>query len=146
MVKTVFEENYITCYFDDSIPVLSHRWKGHVSNENFRAALMRIIDTFKQLKKEYPTIAWLGNTTDLGILSLDTQSWLRDKWTPILIQAEVRHHALVVPKDVFAKFAMNKFKDNADAHHQDSIITGHFPDEKLAHEWLRKLQPALVVK
>ncbi len=145
MVKTLFEESYITCYFDDSIPVLAHRWKGHVSNENFRAVLMRMVATFKQLKEEYPTLAWLGDTTHLGVLSLDTQAWLKEKWTPILLEAGVRHHALIVPKDVFAKFAMNKFKDNIDAHHTD-MLAGHFPDEKMANEWLRKSLLSLITK
>jgi hypothetical protein len=137
MVKTIFEESFIICYLDDSIPVLTHRWKSHASSENFRSTLIRLSETFKVLKKEYPDLAWAGDTTNLGVLSLETQGWLKEKWTGILLEAGVKYHALIVPKDVFAKFAMSKFKDNMENHHKEEIILQQFGDEKTANEWLR---------
>ncbi|MES2732568.1 MAG: hypothetical protein V4714_12495 [Bacteroidota bacterium] len=137
MIKTIFEERLISCYLDDSIPVLTHRWKSHATAEKFRAILIQLSETFKELKQEYPDLTWAGDTTNLGALSLETQGWLKENWTPILIEAGVKYHALIVPKDVFAKFAMNKFKDNLTHHHKKEIILQQFPDEDTANEWLR---------
>lgn len=144
MEKKIFEESYISCTLNDSIPVLSHCWLSHTSADNFRNALIRMADTFKELKKTYPNLTWLGDTTHLGVLSLETQTWLKERWTDYMFNAGVRQHALIVPKDVFAKFAMNKFKDNADAKHHD-LQTGHFTDEKSALAWLKKCLEEMAV-
>ncbi|MBC7923143.1 MAG: hypothetical protein H7Z75_18850 [Ferruginibacter sp.] len=138
MVKTLFEESFVICYLDDGIPVLSHRWKTPTNAENFRHALMRMIGLFKALKKEYPNLTWLGDTNHLGVLSMETQTWLKESWTAHLLDGGVHYHALVVPKDVFAKFAMKKFKDNLTSHHPGEIVIEHFADEPTANHWLRQ--------
>lgn len=145
MTKILFEESFIVCYLDANVPVLAHRWKAHPTSENFRSTLIRMIDLFKEIKKEYPHLTWCGDTTHLGVLSLDTQSWLTEKWSTIMVEAEVKYHALVVPKDVFAKFAMNKFKNNLDGNHKEEIIICQFADEKSANQWLQKCISAIVV-
>jgi hypothetical protein len=137
MVKQIFEESYIVCSFDDSVPVLSHRWVTHTNAENLCNALIRMADIFKELKLQYPNLTWLGDTTNLGVLSLETQAWLSDFWIPYMLEAGIRHHALVVAKDVFAKYAMNRFQDNVAAVSQE-VEMHHFAEERLALEWLRK--------
>lgn len=137
MIKQIFEESYIVCSFDDSVPVLSHRWLAQANAANFRNSLIRMAGVFKELKVQYPNLTWLGDTTNLGVLSLETQAWLNDFWLPYMLEVGIRYHALVVPKDVFAKFAMNKFKDKAAAKSQE-IQAHHFAEERLALEWLRK--------
>ena len=138
MTKILFEESYIVCYLNPEVPVLAHRWKSHPTSGDLRAALMRMITHFKELKKEYPQLTWCGDTTNLGVISMDTQSWLTQQWPDIMVEAGLKYHALVVPKDVFAKFAMNKFKNNLDDHHSEQIIINQFADESSAFEWLQK--------
>ncbi|QHT71084.1 hypothetical protein GXP67_32740 [Rhodocytophaga rosea] len=137
MTKILFEENFIVCYFNPEIPVLAHRWKSHPSSSDLRAALMRMITHFKELKKNHPQLTWCGDTTNLGVISLDTQAWLTKEWPGIMVGAGIKYHALVVPKDVFAKFAMNKFKNNLDDHHGEQIVISQFADESSAFQWLR---------
>jgi len=138
MTKIIFEENFVVCYLNPTVPVLAHRWKAHPSSESLRSTLIKMIILFKELKKEYPQLTWSGDTTNLGVLSLDTQSWLTEKWTPMMVQAGVKYHALVVPKDVFAKFAMNKFKNKVDGQHGEEIVINQFADEQSAYQWLKK--------
>lgn len=144
MTKIVFEESFISCYLNTTVPVLAHRWKAHPSSEDFRSTLIRMINLFKELKKEYPLLTWCGDTTNLGVLSLDTQSWLTEKWSAMMVEAKVTYHALIVPKDVFAKFAMNKFKNNLDGHHREQIVINQFADEQSAYHWLQTCTSTLV--
>jgi hypothetical protein len=138
MTKILFEESFITCFLNPEVPVLAHRWKAHPSSSDFRATLIRMLTLFKELKREHPQLTWCGDTTHLGVLSLETQAWLTDKWSDMMVEAGVKYHALVVPKDVFAKFAMNKFKNNLNDHHSSEIIINQFADEPSAFQWLKK--------
>jgi hypothetical protein len=137
MKTQMFEEPFIECYLDDSVPVLAHFWKKHPNKDEFKAALLKMIDHFKSQKKLYHNLTWCGDTTNLGVLSLETQNWLNEKWSGIMVEAGVKYHALIVPKDVFAKHAMKKFKDSID-HTKDELIIAHFMDEPSAFEWLKE--------
>ena len=136
MVKTLFEESFLICYLDDGVPVLSHRWKTHTNGENLRHSLIRMINLFKTLKKEYPSLTWLGDTNHLGVLPPETQTWLEENWTSHLLDGGVHYHALVVPRDTFANAPKNP-KDNLDPHQRD-IVMAYFTDEPTANQWLRQ--------
>ncbi|MBC7914064.1 MAG: hypothetical protein H7Y07_08075 [Pyrinomonadaceae bacterium] len=137
MITTQFEDKHIICYFDDAIPVLSHRWKGFVNADYFRDTLLRMIDLYTQLKEQYPTISWLGDTTSLGALSSDAQAWLKDVWPGVMQSAGVKKHALIVPENLFAKIAMDRFVGNLQSSHQ-GIVIQYFTDELSANEWLKE--------
>jgi hypothetical protein len=137
MKKQVFEEPFIECYLDESVPVLAHYWKRHPNKDEFQSALLKMIDHFKAIRKNHPNLTWCGDTTNLGVLSLETQNWLNEKWSGIMTEAGVKYHALVVPKDVFAKHAMKKFKASID-HNIEAFEIAHFMDEASALEWLKE--------
>ena len=136
MIKTQFEEDFVICYFDDSIPVLSHRWKRFIDAEHMQAALLRMIALYSELKIEYPNISWLGDTRTMGVLSLEYQKWLEDTWPGIMESAGIKKHALIIPENLFAKLAMDKFVKNIKASHHNIIIQ-YFKDEESANEWLK---------
>lgn len=138
MITTQFEDNFLICFFDDNIPVLSHRWKGFVDAENFKKSLLKLIDLFISLKVEYPSISWLGDTTKLGALNLETQKWLKDTWPEIMKSAGVKKHALIIPINLFAKIAMDKFVGNM-ATNQTGVMVRYFTEEKEANMWLKEV-------
>ena len=137
MIEVQFEDKHITCYFDDSIPVLSHRWKGFVNAENFTSTLTRMIELYTKLKEIYPNLTWLGDTTNLGALNSETQLWLKEVWPGIMESAGVKKHALIIPANLFAKLAMDKFVGNLQTRHQ-AIEIKYFTDEVSANEWLKE--------
>ena len=137
MKKQIFEEPYLECYLEDSVPVLAHRWKSHPNKDEFKSSLMKMIEHFKALRKDHPALTWCGDTTNLGVLSLETQNWLNEEWSQIMVKAQLKYHALVVPKDVFAKHAMKKFKDSIDSGHKEEIVISYFTEETAAFNWLK---------
>ena len=137
MIEVQFEDRHTTCYFDDSIPVLSHRWKGFVNAENFTGTLMRMMDLYTKLKEKCPNLTWLGDTTQLGALNSVTQVWLKDVWPVILETAGVKKYALIVPSSLFAKIALDKFVGNLQSSHK-AIEIKYFVNEVAANEWLKE--------
>lgn len=63
------------------------------------------------MKKTILGLHWLADTQELSILPLDDQKWLDEVWNDtIFVKAGVRSHAVIVGNDVFARYAMEKFK------------------------------------
>ncbi|MES2734138.1 MAG: hypothetical protein V4714_20490 [Bacteroidota bacterium] len=136
MIKVQFEEKYVTCYFDDTIPVLGHEWKGFVNGENMKNTMLRMVDIFTELRKEYPNLTWLGNTTDMSAIAVVYQQWLKEDWPIMMKEKGINKHALVIPKNMFAKTAMDKFVEDLTKNHQNIKIRP-FHDLESANEWLK---------
>jgi hypothetical protein len=136
MIKVQFEEKFVTCYFDDSIPVLGHEWKGFVNGENMKSTMLRMVDIFSELRKDYPNLTWLGNTTDMSAIATVYQQWLKEDWPDLMKAKGIHKHALIVPKNVFAKTAMDKFVDDLVKNHQNILIRP-FTNVQEANAWLK---------
>lgn len=141
-MKVQFEEKYVTCYFDDSIPVLGHEWKGFVNGENMKNTMLRMVDIFTALRKDHPNLTWLGNTTDMSAIATVYQDWLKEEWPAMMKETGINVHALVVPKNMFAKTAMDKFVQDLSKNHQ-KIMIKTFTDVESANEWLKATSPVL---
>jgi hypothetical protein len=68
MIIGIFDNEFVTCQLDDSLPVLMHRWKQAPPSEEFEFTLKRILDEYKIRVKTYPTLAWLVDAALLGEL------------------------------------------------------------------------------
>ncbi|ELR69660.1 hypothetical protein C900_04885 [Fulvivirga imtechensis AK7] len=140
-MKTVFEEDYLICHFDEESKVLHHIWKDKAKGDNFRKGLLKVYDTYIALKKDHPGLHWLADTRKLSVLPLADQQWLDDTWNELLfVQAGVKTHAVIIGDDAFAKYAMEKFKNTMNKRYaSQQIKLETFVDEREAYDWFKKL-------
>ncbi len=108
-MKTLFSEDYLECFLDEHYNVLFHKWLRKPSSEEFKNGSTKVYEAFVEHKVNYTMLHWLGDTQDMGVVSMDDQQWLDNVWTDMLfMKAKVRSYAVIVGEDVFAKYAMHK--------------------------------------
>ncbi|MBA4053771.1 MAG: hypothetical protein C0490_03590 [Marivirga sp.] len=147
MIIGIFDNEYLTCELDDSLPVLRHRWKRATDGEAFRSNLLKVLEEFKKLKNSYALLGWLADTTLLGELDEETERWLVDVWEDLLFaQREVKIHAVILGNSIFADYPMENFKQDAEQKFEDfDVHLGVFSNQQEAYEWIKE-QQLLILK
>ena len=142
MIIEVFENEFVKCELDDSLPVLKHRWLSVPSGEEFKNILTTIRDKFVELKESYPRLAWLADTKLLGELDEETEQWLVDSWETMLFrEAGVKIHGVILGSSIYSDYPMEKFKLDAEEKFKtEHIFLGVFNNEKDAYAWVRRKQ------
>lgn len=141
MTLLIFDNEYVTCELDDSIPVLKHRWKSEPPGVKFKENLIRIQQEYIKLSKSYTNMAWLAHAELLGELDEDMEAWLLEEWEDLLfVKAGVKIHAVILGKDIFADYPMEKFKQDAEIKFEKlNVHLGVFSDEPDAYEWIKSI-------
>ena len=139
MLIGIYENEFVKCELDDSIPLLRHRWLLPPPGEEFKFNLLRILEEYIQLKKSYANLAWLADTKLLGELDQDVEEWLVDEWESLLFnKAGVQIHAVILGESIFADYPMEKFKsDSEEKFKTKKIRLGVFESEGEAMEWIQ---------
>ena len=134
----IYENEFVKCELDDSIPLLRHRWLSPPPGEEFKFNLLRILEEYIQLKKSYANLAWLADTKLLGELDQDVEEWLVDEWESLLFnKAGVQIHAVILGESIFADYPMEKFKsDSEEKFKTKKIRLGVFESELEAMDWI----------
>jgi hypothetical protein len=146
MLIAIFENEWVICELDDTLPVLRHRWKTAPPGEEFKRNLLRILDEFKVLKKSYPRLAWLADTTLLGELEEDIEQWLVKVWEGLLFgKEEVKIHAVILGASILADYPMEKFKLDAEQKFKAfDVRLGVFSNAREAYDWIGEQQASLL--
>ena len=142
MIIRIFENDFLTCELDDSLPVLRHRWKHATDGEDFRSNLLKVLEEYKKLKNSYSLLAWLADTTLLGELDEETERWLVEVWEDLLFaQREVKIHAVILGNSIYADYPMENFKQDAEQKFEEfDVHLGVFSSQQEAYEWIREQQ------
>jgi hypothetical protein len=136
---TLFENEYVICELDDSVPVLKHRWKKVTGGKVFRENLLKIQQLYLQQSEQYNNLAWLADTQFLGEVDEETEKWFSEVWDDLLFnKAGVKIHAVILGEDLFEEYPMEKFKmDAEEKFKQLGVQLEVFSDEDEAYDWIR---------
>jgi hypothetical protein len=139
MILQIFDNEYVTCELDDSLPVLKHRWKKPLPGIIFRDTLIAILQRYIELSKSYRNLAWLADVQLLGEVDEETEKWFADEWDDLLFnKAGVKIHAVILGEDIFADYPMEKFKLSAAEKYRKHLVQLEvFSDEQEAYDWIR---------
>lgn len=140
MVIGIFDNEFVTCQLDDSLPVLMHRWKQAPPPEEFQFTLKRILEEYKTLSKSYRNLAWLVDAALLGELDEEVENWLVSDWERMLFaDAGVKIHAVILGQSIFADYPMEKFKQDAETKFEKfNVHLGVFSNQKEAYDWIKQ--------
>ncbi len=138
MTQLIFENEWVSCSLDDSLPVLKHTWKKETPGDVFRGNLLNIHQHYMKLAKVYDRLAWLADTQLLGEVDEETEKWFAEVWDDLLFnKSNVKIHAVILGEDFFAEYPMEKFKMDAEQKYKDNgVQLGVFTDEEEAYDWI----------
>jgi len=142
-MKLLFKESYLECYLDEDARVLFHVWLNKPTSEQLRGGLTRVYNEYLAHKKSFTIpLHWLADTQKIGVITIDDQGWLEKVWNEMLfVKAGVRAHAVIIGNDVFAKYAMEKFKNNMQAKYTDkNLHLETFKDKDDAYKWFKSIE------
>lgn len=142
MIMRIFDDEFLLCELDDSLPVLRHYWKKSPSGEQFKSELLKVLDEYKKLCQSFRMLAWLADTTQLGELDEKTEVWLVEEWEQLLfVKSAVKIHAVILGESIFADYPMENFKFDAEQKFQDyNVHLGVFSNQKEAYSWIKEQQ------
>ena len=135
----IFSEEFLECFFDEDAKVLFHVWKRKPHGDEFRDGLTKVYNEYINTKKTNPILHWLGDTRLMGVVSLEDQTWLDKVWNEMLfVKAGVKSHAVIIGTDIFAKYAMEKFKKNMQSKYTaQNLFMETFADKESAYKWFK---------
>ena len=144
-MKTLFSEDSLDCFFDEDANILFHVWKRKPKGDEFRAGLAKVRNEYINLKKTNPVLHWLGDTRLLGVVSIEDQGWLDKVWNEMLfVKAGVRTHAVIIGTDIFAKYAMEKWKKSMQSKYTaQQLQLETFPTKEDAYKWFKSIEKDL---
>jgi hypothetical protein len=142
MILKIFENDFLICELDDSLPVLKHTWRKEAAGSDFKANVLKVLDEYNILKNSYAKLAWLADTTLLGELDEETEQWLSDVWEDLLFRKSgVKIHAVILGNNIFADYPMEKFKKQAEEKFEEwDVRLGVFSNEEIAYKWVSEQQ------
>jgi hypothetical protein len=145
MIINIFENEFLLCDLDDTLPVLRHFWKRETSGEEFKENLYHVLEGYRTLKKSYAKLAWLADTTHLGELDPETEEWLVEDWEDLLfVDGGVRIHAVILGSNIFADYPMEQFKKDSEQKFEIfNVQLGVFSNLEEAYRWIRQQQLVL---
>jgi hypothetical protein len=135
----LFENEYVICELDESVPVLKHRWKKEPAGKVFRENLVKIQQVYVTQAHHYTNLAWLADTQSLGEVDEETEKWFSEVWDDLLFnQAGVKIHAVILGEDLFEEYPMEKFKMDAEQKFRTlGVQLEVFSEEDEAYDWIR---------
>ncbi len=93
--------------YDKEHDMISFKWLGFVSDEEYRAA----VTIAYEKTMEYGVTRWLTDTREGKVISLDAQKWLINEFIPgYLSKSPLRRTAYIVAEDFFRQVYIDKVK------------------------------------
>ena len=142
-MQSLFKEACVECFLDSEARVLFHVWTSKPNGSQFRDGLTKVFNEYQKHKAEFDTpLHWLGDTRLLGVVTIDDQGWLQKVWNDMLFsKAGVKTHAVIIGNDVFAKYAMEKWKlAMRELYVDKNLHLETFPDKDSAYKWFKSIE------
>ena len=135
MSHILYKTHNIQFYLDESVPCLVNEWCGFIKSEDFRAAILKLVDILKQQKTTYPTLSMLADTRTLGALTRTDLEWVTTEINPLYVGAGVTHEAFLLSQNAFGNSALNRYTKQTTT---NGIFTVQlFDDMEKAKAWLK---------
>jgi hypothetical protein len=118
-----------TVSFDPRVPCVVMVWRGYFTSRAFREANERVLEAVRS----HGVRKLLGDIMEFTLIGAEDQRWLNEAWIPRLIEAGVRHVALVQPVFYFNQVAVQTVAQKVPSDHLEVRIFDGVPS---ARRWL----------
>ena len=98
------DEPWITIRWDGTRRCLMSEWKAFATTVEFRAALMKVIDTIRKKRVR----GYLSDTRKLRLIVERDQKWAHDVWAPLAVEAGLKRLAFVIAESGLGKLTVEE--------------------------------------
>lgn len=115
--------------FNEPLNSVEVYWKGHIKSDKYKGIMQTAYDTIIK----YEATQWLSDMTHAGVTSPEYQQWVKNEFIPKCAETGLKRVAVVLAKDVFARFYVDKVKASLG---ENDLLNERFKTREEAHEWL----------
>ncbi len=127
-------ESFVEIEYDQSLNIISLKWLTSPSSQEFRMGMNHLIT----ILQAYPTGTLLTDTTHLGALSEEDQTWSYTEWLEQAVTYGYDTLVLIISPDIFAQMAVEEIMAQANAATQGRIVNQYFDNEQDARAWIKQ--------
>lgn len=95
------DEPWLSVQGDRDSRCVYAEWRGFANSSEFRASTMRILEAIKSIG----AAALVSDHRRLEGVTEQDQLWIRDTWTPLVVNSGLKRIAIVVPQRGLGKIA-----------------------------------------
>lgn len=125
-----FSSKYVVVNWLQDIQCVYLQWNGFVIGSEYRAALNKAVELLEQKEAQN----WIGDISNLGVVSETDQKWTNEDWTPRLLKTKLKNMALILPESFVARISVNNIISEF-----KSLNVKYFSDFEDAANWLKKI-------
>jgi hypothetical protein len=104
MFSTIRDLHYVVILWDSECNAVIVQWHGGFKGRDLRAGLDAGLEEFWK----HPGAAWIGDTTEIGVIGREDQDWVNTHWYPRFLSTGVRSMAVVQPAQVIARMSVDQ--------------------------------------
>ena len=123
------DDPWLSIQWDPGHQCVYAEWRGFANSREFRASLMRIVDT---IRAHNSGLLVSDNRRLEGVADQD-QLWIRDTWTPLAVAAGLKRIAVVVAHHGLGKIATEEILSQVG---MKAFATRTFTTVSEATEWV----------
>lgn len=103
-MEPVKDLGYVKLIWDSECKALISQWVGGFTGRDIRAGLDAGLQEYI---KKGAGAQWIGDTTDIGVITPEEQDWINTNWFPRFLATGVKLMAVVQPMSAIAKMSVN---------------------------------------
>ncbi|MBS1583837.1 MAG: hypothetical protein JST66_16680 [Bacteroidetes bacterium] len=132
VVRIEHESPQVTIEVLPELRLLRSTWRGDLSGEAYREALMRILDLVERDRLKY----WLTDGREMGPILFKEQQWSTGTFMPMLAGVGLERIAIVSSSDVLNAMAVDRMVSATPGNATYTIA--YFENPSIAQLWLMK--------
>jgi hypothetical protein len=133
--STLLQERHATVEYDKENDAICITWRGLIMLEDFKSTMHAALEAFHEHKAKH----WIIDQTMRQAVHPDINEWVVESFYPLMIDAKQEDSkiAVIVSKDVFARFSMRNQTDSLVGKYEGKMLPfGYFDSLTDTKEWL----------
>jgi hypothetical protein len=126
---TVLDDEYLSLWYHPKGNIIHHKTKTFLPQGVFK----RLLTTGAEILEEHGATKWLSDERDNVVAAPEDLQWSDETWHPRVINAGLKHWAIVVPSKAVAALQMKKLRDKR---RSQGLIVELFETTEEAMAWL----------
>lgn len=128
-MKLLLEHEKASLKFNEDTKSIELVWKKKQDFETYKMMFNKGLEALKANR----ATGWLSDIRNQGIVGPENATWVQKEIVPKAVAAGLKKIAVVMDKDVFKEYYVNKIKNGSEA----NGIMQYFDTESAANAWLK---------
>ncbi|MCC5946126.1 MAG: hypothetical protein JJT94_14445 [Bernardetiaceae bacterium] len=135
--STLLQERHATVEYDKESKAICITWRGFIMLDDFKNTMLTALEAFHEHRAKH----WIIDQTMRQAVQPAINEWVINEYYPMMIDAKQEDSkiAVIVSKDVFARFSMRNQADSLVGKYEGRMLPfGYFESLTDTKKWLQK--------